>query len=108
MIIKVKIRKVIEGEMMSLSSEAGYLYVYSKELVTINKKIKKLSKHADKHLKKHHKTDNINKKKKHYDKHKKKKEDIHDLIKKHNKVLKHLKHHNVAFYHALKKESKIE
>ena len=92
---------------MNLANEAGYLYVYSKELMDVNKKIRKLSSKAEKHAVKHMNANNEKKKLKHKNKHAKVKNDIEKLLKKHNKIIKILKHHNIAFYHALSKEHKI-
>ena len=92
---------------MKLANEAGYLYVYSKQLMYINKKIKKLSAKAEKHAVKHMKANTEKKKQKHREKHARVKINIENLLKKHNKIVKILRHHNVAFYHALAKEHKI-
>ena len=92
---------------MGLVNEAGYLYVHSRELVILNKKIKRLSKKAQKHVEKHGKAKTEEKKFKHKKKHTKTTEDIRDLMKKHNKVLGKLKAHQIAYIHALRKEHKV-
>ena len=92
---------------MGLTNEAGYLYVYSKKLIYINKKIRSASKGAEKHLKKHQNADNHEKKEKHYNNHLSKKSEIEKWIKEHNKILKTLHNHEVAFAHALRKEHNI-
>lgn len=92
---------------MGLANEAGYLYIYSKKLIYINKRIRSASKGAEKHLEKHRKADNHDRKHHHYKKHLSKKGDIEKLIKEHNKILKQLHHHEVAFAHSLRKEHNI-
>jgi predicted nucleic acid-binding Zn-ribbon protein len=92
---------------MSLANEAGYLYVLSKELSSINTKLRTLSKKAEKHQYRHHNTRNESKKEKHKVKHARVTIQIHDLMKKHTKLVTRLKHHEAAFRHALHKEHKI-
>ena len=89
---------------MNLTTEASYLYVYSKELVKLNKRIKRLSRKAEKHAHKHGKASSHEKKHKHKRKHESTIGDIKSLMKKHNQALRHLKHHYLNFHHALKKE----
>jgi hypothetical protein len=92
---------------MSLFKEATYIYIYSKELTRVNKKIKNLSKKADKHYKKHQESKEEKEKHKHRKKHLSTVDDITSLIKKHNNVMKSLKHHLLNYHHSLKKEHKI-
>lgn len=92
---------------MGLANEAGYLYVYSKELVAVNKQIQKLSHKAEKHARKHQTAISEIKKQKHKEKHTKTKIKIETLLKKHNHIILLIKHHHLAFYHALGKEHKI-
>ncbi|MBT3814088.1 hypothetical protein HOE37_00805 [Candidatus Woesearchaeota archaeon] len=92
---------------MGLVNEAGYLYVHSKELLVLNKRIKRLSKKAKKHVDKHTKAETEGARSKHKKKHTKTTEDIHSLMKKHNKVLIKLKAHQIAYIHALRKEHKV-
>jgi hypothetical protein len=92
---------------MGLVNEAGYLYVHSKELIGLNKKIKRLSKKAQKHVDKHTKAETEDVRSKHKKKHTKATEDIHSLMKKHNTVLTRLKAHQIAYIHALRKEHKV-
>ena len=88
---------------MKLTKEAAYLYVHSKELVALTKKLRKLSKEADKHAEKHQKTGA----EKHKHKHAKVSGKIKHLIEKHDNIIKRLRHHYLRFTHALKKEVKI-
>ena len=91
---------------MNLANEAAYLYVNAKELLALNKKLRKLSHKAEKHVKKHAKANTEEKKEKHKKKHGKATEDIVKLMKKHNKTLEHLRAHQIAFAHALRNEHK--
>lgn len=91
---------------MGLINEAAYLYVLAKELVALNKSLKKLAKKAHKHKKKYEKVGD-QKKEKHRLKHALVMGQIEKITKIHNEVLAKLKHHQVAFAHSLVKEHKI-
>jgi len=93
---------------MSLANEAAYLYVLSKGLVKVNKKVQKYSQKAQKHLEKHHKATSPEKKVKHQRKHAKRVIDIRKLMEEHNKTLAKLRQHQVAFAHQLQNEHKIK
>ena len=93
---------------MSLSNEAGYLYVLSKKLTKVNKVLRGLSKDAHKHRKRHSKATSHEDKHKHKKRHASTTKDIETVMKDHNKLLKQLKHHYVAFAHQLQKEHKIK
>ena len=93
---------------MGLTNEAAYLYVHSKDLVALTRKLKRLSKKADKHAKKHQKAETPEKKHKHQKKHTNVSNDIKKLVEKHNAVIKRLQGHQIAFAHALSKETKIK
>jgi len=93
---------------MGLTNEAAYLYVHSKDLVALTKKLRRLSKKAEKHTKKHHKAVDSKSKEKHYKKHVKVTKRMKELIEEHNKVIKKLRAHQVAFAHALSKETSIK
>ena len=90
---------------MNLAKNAAYLYVHSKELLELNKKLKKLSKKAEKHLAKTH-SSKEGESDRYKIKHRKVKEKLEILAKKHNKLLTKLNQHYRYFYHALKKEHK--
>ncbi len=92
---------------MGIANEAAYLYVHSKELLKLNKKITKYTKKAQKHAAKHIDATNENKKHKHKGKHLKAKKTLEKLMKEHNSLLTKLKHHQSAYAHALQKEHKI-
>ncbi|PIN76389.1 hypothetical protein COV17_02595 [Candidatus Woesearchaeota archaeon CG10_big_fil_rev_8_21_14_0_10_36_11] len=89
---------------MTLSNEAAYLYIYSKELTKINKKLHRLSKRAEKEQKKHERTKSIEKKLKYKINHAKITEKIKELTHEHNKYVVTLKRHSIAFEHSLRKE----
>ena len=92
---------------MNISNEAAYLYVYSKELLKINKQLKRVSKKAEKYAKKHSSAGTLEKKLKYKVKHTRVMEDIKELRKLHNKALATLRKHQIAFAHALQVEHKI-
>ena len=91
---------------MSLMKEVGYMYIFAKELISINKKLKKASKSAEKHKGRYHQAEE-QKKPKHQIKHSKAVQEINNLMKKHNTVLTRLKNHNQRFAHYLRKEHEI-
>ena len=91
---------------MGLLKEAGSVYVYSRDLIKLNKKLKRLSKHAKKHKRRHEHAPH-HKKEKHYVRHSSTVNDIRDLMKKHDRVLMRLRSHYRNFAHYLKKEHKL-
>ena len=90
---------------MSLTKEAAYLYLFSKELLKLNKKLKKLGRLAEKHKVRHEKAQ-AHKKEKHKVRHVLTVRDIEELMKKHNYALERLKTHYHRFTHYLRKEHK--
>jgi len=90
---------------MGLLKEAGYVYVYSRELLSLNKKLKRLGKLAEKHKVKHGKAPE-HKNGRHKVKHTLAVRDIEKLMKKHNQVLGKLRTHYHRFAHYLRKEHK--
>ncbi|MBS3169081.1 hypothetical protein J4210_01230 [Candidatus Woesearchaeota archaeon] len=93
---------------MSLANEAAYLYVLSKDLVKVNKKVQKYSQKAQKHLEKHYKATSPEEKARHQHKHARRVTDIHQLMGEHNKILAKLRRHQIAFAHQLQKEHRIK
>jgi len=91
---------------MSITREAGYLYIYSKELIKMNKKLHKLSKEAHSHGQRHLQATDEKTRFKYAKKHRKAGEDLQDLVKKHHALLSRIKHHLVNYNHALRKELK--
>jgi len=90
---------------MGLLREAGYIYLYSKELKKLNNKLRKLGRLAEKHKGKHEKVPE-HKKKKHKTKHALTVREIEELMKKHNLVLSRLTSHHQRYAHYLRKEHK--
>ncbi len=93
---------------MTLANEAAYLYVYSKELAALNKCLNRWTRKVQKHRLKHEKTTDERKKQKHRLKHSIATNKIKELMKKHNTLLTKLKHHQIAFAHAIQKEHMIK
>ena len=81
---------------MNISNEAAYLYVLSKEIESLNRKIKRLSKKADKHKERHQQASE-EKKEKHRRRYGKVIEKLKDLLKEHNRILTSLRRHQIAF-----------
>ncbi len=92
---------------MNLTNEAAYLYVYSKDLISLNKKLKSLSGKAEKHIYKHGKAASEEDRLRHKLKHRKTVDKIQRLMVKHNELLNKLRHHHVAYAHALRAEHKV-
>jgi len=90
---------------MALTKEAGNLYIYSKELIKLNKKLKRFSKRAEKHKTKHEKAKE-HKKDKYKMKHALAVRDLKKVMKRHNQVLAGLRTHYHRFAHYLRKEHK--
>lgn len=93
---------------MSLANEAAYLYVLSKELTKLHKRIKKTSRKAQKHLEKHHRAASLEKRQKHGEKHAKKIKKIKKLLEEHNQILAKLRQHQIVFAHQLQKEHQVK
>tara|TARA_Y100000310_G_C20605536_1_gene775275 strand:- start:1164 stop:1439 length:276 start_codon:yes stop_codon:yes gene_type:complete len=91
---------------MSLLKEAGTLYLYSKELVKLNKKLKRYGKLAEKHKKRHGKA-KVHRKEKHKKRHASTIKDLNKVMKRHNRVLAGLRTHYHGFAHYLRKEHKL-
>lgn len=78
---------------MTLANEAAYIYQLSKDLRSLNKKLHKAREKSA--TVSHRPEKNAAAKKK-----------LEKLLRKHNEVLQRLRHHHVAFTHALQKEHK--
>ncbi len=92
---------------MSLANEAAYLYVFSKKLQKLNKKLQKYSIRAEKHLKKHQLASSEQERNKIRQKHQDATGKIKELMKEHNIILEKIRHHQIAFAHSLQKQHKI-
>ncbi len=93
---------------MTLSQEATYLYIYSKELLNINRRLKKLSGSAEKQIHKHSMARTEEKRQKHKIKHLRISLVMERLIRDHNRMAEKLHHHYSAFSNELKKEHLIK
>lgn len=91
---------------MSLLKEAEYIYVFSKELLRLNRKLKKLGKAAEKHKKRHNEAKE-DKQLRHKVRHANTVQDIEKLMGRHNQIFTRLKNHYHRFAHHLRKEHKI-
>ncbi len=91
---------------MRINYEAAYLYVYSKKLLKVNKRIRALTHKAEKHKLNHLASRTEQQKLKHRKKHERATKSIHELLKDHHELLKRLRHHYLNFAHALQKEMK--
>ncbi|MBR9683297.1 hypothetical protein GOV03_02040 [Candidatus Woesearchaeota archaeon] len=91
---------------MPLTKEAARLYLFSKRVLELNKKLKKLGKSAEKHKGRHEKAA-MHKKGKHRARHASTVKDIREVMKKHNEALSRLKTHYHRFAHYLRKEHKV-
>ena len=89
---------------MNLVKEAAYLYVYSKGLAKINRKLRKHSKRAEKHRYKMSQTRNEKKKLRHESVHLKSARKIHKLMKKSDLLLAKLQHHYLNFREVLRQQ----
>jgi len=92
---------------MSIIDEAAHLYVFSKELSSINKDIKRLSRKIEKHAHNHKNASNDKKREKYRKKHLKTKNKIAQLVKRHRQIFNRIKHHMVGYNEALRKEHKV-
>ncbi len=91
---------------MGLKEEAGYLYLYSKELKRVNKKLRSLGKEAHKHASNYAKASE-KKRGKYKKKHHQAKLEIKEQMNKHTRLMSKIKHHMLGFNDALRKSSKL-
>ena len=91
---------------MSINRESAYLYLCSKELTKMNKKLHELSKDAQYHRQKHALAADERTRYKHSKKHHHATEELQQLLKKHDAMLSRIKHHLVNYNNALRKELK--
>lgn len=91
---------------MSITREAAYLYLCSKELTKLNKKLHDLSKEAQHHKQKHAFATDEKSRYKHAQKHHHATKEIQNLMKEHHEMLNRIKHHLVNYNNALRKELK--
>lgn len=91
---------------MSITREAAYLYLCSKELSKMNEKLHKLSKEAQHHGQKHASSADEKSRHKYAKKHHQTGQELQHLAKKHHAMLERIKHHLVNYNNALRKELK--
>lgn len=92
---------------MHLANEAAYLYLLSKELVSLNKQLKKSTAKAEKHLRNQARSKTEDERRHHRLKHARTTIEITHLMKKHNELLDKLRYHHLAFNQWLSKEHRI-
>ena len=93
---------------MRINYEAAYLYVYSKKLLKVNKRIKALTHNAEKHKLNHLASKTERQKQKHQKKHARTTRALHELLKDHQELIKRLRHHYLNFAHGLQKELRMK
>ena len=91
---------------MSITREAAYLYLCSKELTKMNKKLHDLNKEAQHHGQKHATAADEGSRSKHAKKHHKATKELQHIVKEHHEMLSRIKHHLVNYNNALRKELK--
>jgi len=91
---------------MSITSEAAYLYLCSKELTKLNKKLHEASKEVQYHGQKHAQATDERTRYKHAKKHHRATEEIQKIMKDHQEMLNRIKHHLVNYNSALRRELK--
>lgn len=91
---------------MSIAREAAYLYLCSKELTKLNKKLHDLSKEAQHHGQKHASAMDEKTRYKYAKKHHHATKELQHLAKEHHAMLERIKHHLVNYNNALRKELK--
>lgn len=93
---------------MSITRESAYLYLCSKELTKINKKLHEQSQESHKLAQKYHQAADQRTKVKSWKKHHHANEEMKKLMKEHNAMLSRIKHHLVNFNNALRRELKTQ
>jgi len=88
---------------MTITNEAAYLYVYSKKLIAVNKKIHSLREEGQKAVQRLHQT--ADQKQKYQHRSQKAAEKLRKAMEEKQTILGKLHRHQVAFAHQLRKES---
>ena len=91
---------------MTLINEAAYLYVYSKKVIAVNKRLHGFREDAATQAKKFHSTRNSQHQQKHHAEYQQLAEKIKKLLEERQEILKKLHRHQVAFAGQLQKESR--
>ncbi len=90
---------------MTLTNEAAYLYVYSKKLISVNKKIHSLREDGQKEMQRFHHTADAHQKQKYHHQSQKAAEKLRKKIEERHTILAKLHRHQVAFAGQLRPES---
>lgn len=91
---------------MTLSTEAAYMYSYSKEIERVHKELHTLSKKIEHHAQKHAKATKEKHKVKHKKKHYESSTKIKKLIERQKHLFKELHHHLIKFHHSMREQGK--
>lgn len=92
---------------MNLVHEAGYLYLLSKELITLNRQLKKLTTKAEKQVYKYSQAETEPERRGHRFKHTRVTIEMAHLIKKHHLILDKMRYHHSIFDRALREEQRL-
>lgn len=90
---------------MTITNEAAYLYVYSKKLISANKKIHSLREDGQKAMRRFHQTMDVKQKQEYPHQSQKAAEKLKKVIEERNTILAKLHRHQVAFAGQLRTES---
>ncbi len=90
---------------MTITNEAAYLYVYSKKLISVNKKIHSLREDGRKAMEKFHQTTDAGQKQKYHHQSQKVAGKLKTAIEERQTILTKLHRHQVAFAGQLKNEA---
>lgn len=90
---------------MTLANEAAYLYVFSKKLISINKKIQSLREDGQKAMQRFHQTMDVKQKQEYHHRSQKAAEKLRKKIEERYTILGKLHRHQVAFAGQLRTES---
>lgn len=90
---------------MTITNEAAYLYVYSKKLISVNKKIHSLREDGQKAMQKFHQTTDTKRKQECHHQSQKVAEKLKKVIEERSTILAKLQRHQVAFAGQLRTES---
>jgi len=90
---------------MTITNEAAYLYVYSKKLISINRRIHSLREDGRKALEKFHQTNDSSQKEKYRRQSRKAADKLKKTIEEKQNILTKLHRHQVAFAGQLRNEA---
>ncbi len=90
---------------MTIANEAAYLYVYSKKLITVNKRIHSLREDAHKAMQRFHHTTDAKQKQEYQHQSQKQAEKLKKAMEERHTILGKLHRHQVAFAGQLRTES---